>query len=201
MSTRTIQTTLIDRTDSAYAYPLLIKQLLHTPLATCPDQEIVYRGDLRYSYRTLRERIGRLASALEALGVQPGDTVAVMDWDSHRYLEAYFAVPMMGAVLMTVNVRLSPEQITYTLNHSGAKAILCHGDFLPVLDGIRSHLTEAQRFVLLQDAPTAEPLPAGFGGEYESLLAGADAGYDFPDFDENSRATTFYTTGVRTRAD
>jgi fatty-acyl-CoA synthase len=70
-----------------------------------PDQEIVYRDLKRYRYRELRNRIGRLAGALAGVGIGGGDTVAVMDWDSHRYLESYFAVPMMGAVLMTVNVR------------------------------------------------------------------------------------------------
>jgi fatty-acyl-CoA synthase len=89
---------IIQSTPSAYAYPLLIKQLLHTPLATAPDQEITYQGKLRYSYRTLNERIARLANALAGLGVEAGQTVAVMDWDSHRYLECFFAVPMMGAV-------------------------------------------------------------------------------------------------------
>ena len=78
---------LIDRSPSAYAYPLLIKQLLHTPLAVNPGQEIVCR-DKRTTYRDLRHRIGRSASAMLALGVEPGDTVAVMDWDSQRYLES-----------------------------------------------------------------------------------------------------------------
>ncbi len=105
---------LIKQTPSAYGYPLLIKHLLHTPLAIAPEQEIVYRGVIAYSYRVWRQRISRLASGLAGLGVKPGDTVAVMDWDSHRYLESYFAVPMMGAVLQTVNIRLSPEQIIYT---------------------------------------------------------------------------------------
>ncbi len=103
-----MSTSMIQHTPSAYDYPLLIKHLLHTPLATAPDQEIVYRGRSRYIYRTLYQRIGRLATGLATLGVKPGDTVAVMDWDSHRYLECYFAVPMMGAVLQTVNIRLSP---------------------------------------------------------------------------------------------
>ena len=95
---------LVQATASAYAYPLLIKQLLLTPMATAVDQEITYQGKLRYTYRTLRERIGRLASGLASLGVESGQTVAMMDWDSHRYLEAFFAVPMMGAILQTVNV-------------------------------------------------------------------------------------------------
>ena len=124
---------LIMRSPSAYGYPLLIKQLLHTPLAHAPEQEIVYRGERRYSYRELRRRIGCLASALSGLGVRAGETVAVMDWGSHRYLEAYFAVPMMGAVPMTVNIRLSPEQVAYTLNHCGVGTVLVHADFLSLL--------------------------------------------------------------------
>ena len=110
---------LIEHTPSAYDYPLLIKHLLNTPLATAPDQEIVYRDRSRYTYRTLRQRIGRLANGLAGLGVRSGDTVAVMDWDSHRYLECYFAIPIMGAVLQTVNIRLSPAQIIYILDHAG----------------------------------------------------------------------------------
>ena len=102
---------VVSSTPSAYRYPLLIKPLLLTPLATAPEQEITYQGKVRYTYRTLKERIGRLANLLARLGVRAGQTVAVMDWDSHRYLEAFFAVPMMGAILETVNVRLSPEQI------------------------------------------------------------------------------------------
>lgn len=140
---------LIDRTPSAYAYPLLIKQLLHTPLATNPAHEIVYRDARRYDYRTLRHRIGRLASALQSLGITPGDTVAMMDWDSNSYLETYFAIPMMGAVLMTANVRLSPEQIVYTLNHSGAKILLVNAAFLPLLDEIRGQLESVERFGLI----------------------------------------------------
>ncbi|MDQ2733415.1 MAG: fatty acid--CoA ligase [Pseudomonadota bacterium] len=185
----------IASTPSAYAYPLLIKQLLHTPLAVSPHQEIVYREQKRYDYLGLRDRIGRLASALQSLGIRPGDTVAVMDWDSHRYLESYFAVPMMGAVLMTVNVRLSPEQIVYTLNHSGARAVLANSEFVPVLEKIRGQLENVDRFVLLDDGG-AGPLPAKFAGEYETLLAAASKDFEFADFDENTRATTFYTTGT-----
>jgi len=99
---------------SAYQYPLLIKHLWHAPLLQAADQEIVYRDLKRFRYGELRKRVGRLASALAEIGVRPGDTVGVLDWDSNRFLEAFFAVPMMGAVLQTVNVRLPPEQVTYT---------------------------------------------------------------------------------------
>ena len=190
---------LIERTPSAYDYPLLIKHLLHTPLATAPEQEFVYRDIIRYTYQTLRQRIGRLASGLVGLGVRPGDTVAVMDWDSHRYLECYFAIPMMGAVLQTVNIRLSPEQILYTLNHAGADVILCHTDFLPILDTIKDRLETVKIFVVLSDGGSnAERPPSSlaFAAEYEDLLARGMEAFDFPDFDENTRATTFYTTAT-----
>ena len=121
----------IEVTPSAYTYPLLIKQLLHSAVATAGEQEIVYRDHSRYTYRQFFERLGRLANALSGLGIGPGDTVAVMDWDSHRYLEAFFAVPMMGGVLQTVNVRLSPEQILYTLNHAKADIVLVTPNSFP----------------------------------------------------------------------
>jgi len=179
---------------STYAYPLLIKQLLHTPLATNPDQEIVYGDKVRFDYRTLQARIGQLAGLLTSLGVKPGDTVAVMDWDSNRYLESYFAVPMIGAVLMTVNIRLAPEQIAYTLNHSSARVILANRKFLPVLESIEEQLPDLRTRVLLDDE--AGPLPDGFATEYEAGLRGAEPVRNFPDFDENTRATMFYTTGT-----
>jgi len=185
---------LIQSTAAAYAYPLLIKQLLHAPMAHARTQEIVYRDLRRHSYAEFRVRIARLANALRALGIEHGDTVAVMDWDSHRYLEAYFAVPMMGATLMTVNVRLSNEQIAYTLNHSAAKLVLVNAEFAPVLDAIRDKLTSAKAFVLLSDE--SAPPDAGYAGEYETLLASASSDFAFPDFDENTRATVFYTTGT-----
>jgi fatty-acyl-CoA synthase len=185
----------IDRTPSAYGYPLLIKQLLHTSLAVSPTQEIVYRNHKRYDYLELRSRISRLAAGLESIGVEAGDTVAVMDWDTTRYLESYFAVPMMGAVLMTVNVRLSAAQIIYTLNHSGATTLLVNAEFLPLLAEIRGSLTSVDRFLLMDDSDQRE-MPSGFVGEYESLLASSSQHYAFEDFDENTRATTFYTTGT-----
>jgi fatty-acyl-CoA synthase len=189
-----MQDKLIKSTPSAYGYPLLIKQLLHTPLAVAPDQEIVYADKLRYTYREFAGRIQRLGNALSRHGADIGKTVAVMDWDSHRYLECFFAVPMLGAVLQTVNIRLSPDQILYTINHAGADVLLVNREFLPVLEQIRSELTTVKTFILLSDEEA--PLPDGFVAEYEALLAASSAEFTFPDFDENTRATTFYTTGT-----
>ena len=183
-----------DATASAYAYPLLIRHLLHTPLSTAAAQEIV-SGDQRFTYRELEGRIHRLASALNKLGVSEGTTVAVMDWDTHRYLECFFAVPMMGAVLQTVNVRLAPEQIRWTMQHAHAQILLIHADFFSQLDELRQALPHLRAVVLLRDA-TDDVRPSGADIEYEHMLTTADHSYPFADFDENAIATTFYTTGT-----
>src|SRR5467141_670119 len=187
---------LIEVTPSAYSYPLLIKHLLYTPLLHARQQQIVYQGKVRYTYRALRERIGRLASGLAGLGVRHGTTVAVMDWDSHRYLECYFAVPMMGAVLQTVNIRLSPEQILYTINHARADVLLVHSDFVSVLEGIKDKLETVRKFVLIADREEKVPSSMPTASEYEAMVAAGSPEFAFPDFDENTRATTFYTTGT-----
>jgi len=187
---------LIQSTPSAYSYPLLVKQLLINSLSLYGDQEITYRGEMRYTYRTFRQRVGQLASALAGQGVQHGSTVAVMDWDSHRYLECYFGVPMMGATLFTVNVRLSPQQILYTLNDSGAEIVLVHADFLPVLEQIRDQLTSVRRIVLIADGQPAPQTALPLAGEYEALVGDASPDFAFQDFDENTKAATFYTTGT-----
>jgi len=186
----------VPRTPSAYDYQLLIKNLLFCPVVSAPDQEIVYRGSFRYTYRELHQRIKRLANALTAQGVKRGDTVAVMDWDSHRYLECFFAVPMIGAVLHTINVRLSPEQILYTIDHAEDDVLLVNSEFLPILEQIRGRMDTVKGFILLNDEPAVPSTTIPFAGEYEALLAAASPEYDFPDFDENTRATTFYTTGT-----
>jgi acyl-CoA synthetase (AMP-forming)/AMP-acid ligase II len=175
---------------------LTIRRLLETPIVDAPDQEIVYRDLRRHTYADMRERVHRLAGALAALGVKPGDTVAMMDYDSHRYLEAFFAVPMMGAVLHTINFRLSPEQILFTIEHAEDDVLLVHADFLPVLETIRGRIDTVRTYVLLTDDGVPDPRPVRFAGEYEALLAAAPPRYDFPDLDENTRATTFYTTGT-----
>ncbi|HEY5806635.1 MAG TPA: fatty acid--CoA ligase [Povalibacter sp.] len=187
---------LIVSTPSAYGYPLLIKQLLTNSLALHGDQQITYRGELRYTYREFRRRIGQLASALEALGVRHGSTVAVMDWDSHRYLESYFAIPMSGATLFTVNVRLSPQQIGYILKDSGAEVLLVHADFIPVLEQIGDALMSIRNVVVLSDGQGAAANALPVAGEYEALVAAASPDFTFRDFDENTMAATFYTTGT-----
>ncbi|MNO82281.1 Long-chain-fatty-acid--CoA ligase [compost metagenome] len=190
-----LKTKIIPPAQGAYTYPLLIKSLLLSGVRYEPGQEIVYADKLRYSYKTLNERIHRLANALTAAGVKAGDTVAMLDWDSHRYLECFFAVPMIGAVLHTVNIRLSPDQVLYTMNHAEDDLVLVHDDFLPLIEQIHDGLNTVKGYIrLCDDAATDTRLSVL--GEYENLLSQAAPHYDFPDFDENSVATMFYTTGT-----
>ncbi|MFC7158586.1 AMP-binding protein [Pseudidiomarina halophila] len=188
---------LIPPADEAYNYPLLIKQLLLSAERYGGDNEIVGGNNgKRYSYSEFIERVHRLANVLTEAGVKEGDTVAVLDWDTPRYLECFFAVPMIGAVLHTVNVRLAPEQVVYTMNHAKDDLVLAHDDFLPLLAKVQGELTTVKGYIQLSDEAQAAPAGLETLGEYEDLLAGALTEFDFPDFDENAIATTFYTTGT-----
>lgn len=191
-----LQTRVIPPADGAYQYPLLIKRLLMSGSRYEKTREIVYRDQSRYSYLTLNERICRLANVLTEAGVKAGDTVAVMDWDSHRYLECMFAIPMIGAVIHTINVRLSADQILYTMNHAEDKFVLVNSEFVPLYNCFASKLTTVEKTLLLTDTPDKTADLPNLVGEYETLLAAASAQYRFEDFDENSVATTFYTTGT-----
>ena len=187
---------VIEKSPSAYAYPLLIKNLLAPSLRYAPEQEIVYRDQSRYTYRTLSKRVAKLAHALGDMGVTAGDTVAVMDWDSPRYLECYFAVPMIGAVLHTLNIRLSPDQLAYTINHAEDDVIIVHADFMPLLGQIRDQFTTDKKIVVISEDGPLSKTPLSVVGEYEALLSEKPCEYIFPDFDENAAATIFYTTGT-----
>jgi len=191
-----LQTRVIPPADGAYQYPLLIKRLLMSGSRYEKTREIVYRDQSRYSYLTLNERICRLANVLTEAGVKAGDTVAVMDWDSHRYLECMFAIPMIGAVIHTINVRLSPDQILFTMNHAEDKFVLVNSEFVPLYNCFASKLTTVEKTLLLTDTPDKTADLPDLVGEYETLLAAAASTYQFEDFDENSVATTFYTTGT-----
>ena len=122
--------------------------------------------------------------------------MAVFDYDSPRYLECFFAIPMMGSVLQTVNWRLSTDQIVYTINHAEASVIVINSDFLPLLEAIKPALTTVRKFVVIVEGGGQMQTSLGLDGEYESMLRDAPSCYDFPDLDENTKATTFYTTGT-----
>ncbi|TXD98046.1 fatty acid--CoA ligase [Psychrobacter frigidicola] len=186
---------------SAYEFPLLIKQLLNRAKTVSLDQEIIYADKKRFTYTDLFARINRLANVLAGLNLAAGDVVAVMDWDSHRYLESYFAVPMSQYVLQTVNVRLSPDKVLYTINHAKPKVLLLNSEFAALVKDYQFENSSIEHIIWLDDnGMTVEGV---FGsnqsrvvGEYEALLEAADDRFDFPDFDENTIATTFYTSGT-----
>lgn len=191
------ETKIIPSARNAYDNPLLIKQLLLSGPRYNPDQKIVYANHSEYTYRDLVDRIHRLAHALTDAGVKPGDTVAVLDWDTPRYLECFFAIPMIGAVLHTVNVRLAPEQVVYTMNHAEDDLVIVHDDFAPLIEKVSGELETVKGYIQVTDSDQAVSTGlANLRGEYEQLLSQSDNEFDFPDFDENSIATTFYTTGT-----
>ena len=179
-----------------YNYPLIIKKLLKDPLIKSPDQEIVYSDRHRYTYRHLNRRIVRLAEGLTRLGASAGDTIAVFDYDSHRYLECFFAIPMIGAVLQTVNWRLSADQIAYTINHAEAKIIIINADFLPILDEIYEKLETVKTVVVIAENAAPADTKINVAAEFEELVNSASGSFVFPEIDENTKATTFYTTGT-----
>ncbi len=181
----------------AYDYQLLIKHILEYGVNYAPKQEIVYRDLHRYTYKDLYNRVHRLASALEELGVKKETRIGVLEWDSHRYLECYFAIPCMGAVLHTVNVRLSPEDILYTIQHAEDEIILVYKDFVPLMESLKPKLPKVKHYVVMTDDKMPETSLTDL--EYEELIKKASKDYEFPDFSENTMATLSYTTGTTGR--
>lgn len=180
-----IGTKIITPTASAYRYQLLIRRILEQPLMFNSSAEIVYRNVSRYTYKDLYNRVSKLANLLTRhLAIHPGETVGFIDYDSHRFLEAYFAIPMIGAVLHTINFRLSAEEILYTIIHGEDKLIFCHRDFLPLLEKMQDKMKNVGIVII------------GDEGEYEALLSPQKEEYEFPDFEEDSIATMFFTTGT-----
>ena len=166
-------------------YPLLIKQILTKSSVISFSQEIVSNPNVRLNYHDFTGRLGRLANSLTAKGISEKMRVGVMDWDTHRYLEYFFAVPMMGAALHTINVRLSPKQVLYTINHAKPDLIIVHQDFMPIIEEIKSDF-ECEIIII----------PIGYGEKYEEWISRSSTSFNFPEFDENRTATLFYTTGT-----
>jgi fatty-acyl-CoA synthase len=191
-----IATKIITPTPSAYCYQLLISRILEQPLKFNSGAEIIYRKVSRYTYKDLYKRVSKLANLLTGrLAVNPGETVGFIDYDSNRFLEAYFAIPMIGAVLHTINFRLSSEEILYTINHAEDRVIFCHRDFLPLLEKMQDKMKNV-RIVVIGDGQEGFVTSIDHEGEYEALLGPQKEEYEFPDFDEDSIATMFFTTGT-----
>ncbi len=178
-----------------YNYQLLIKQLFLNPIQDNKNETIIFKDEFTYTYTEFRKRVCRLANSLTKMGIKKGDTVAVMDYDTNRYLECYFAIPMIGAIMHTVNVRLSPEQILYTIEHAEDDIMLVHGDFMPLLEQIKSRMN-VDKFILLGTNNEAKNTTLDINAEYEEWIKDESDTFDFEDFDENTTATIFYTTGT-----
>ena len=175
-------------------YQLTIDKLLTQTIHRRSQSEIVYGK--RYNWVEFYSRIRRLAAGLEGMGVKKGSTVAVIDVDTNRYLEAYFAVPMMGAVLHTVNIRLPPEHIGYTMAHAGDDFVLLRDDFVPMAAKLAGAVPSIKGVVTMSDTGSAPSLPFPNVEFYDDMLAQADGSYKFPELDENTQATIFYTSGT-----
>jgi fatty-acyl-CoA synthase len=176
-------------------YKLTISSLLQQTLSRNSTNEIVY-GNHRYTWPQFYERVQRLASGLEKMGVKKGWKVAVVDVDTNRYLEAYFAVPMIGAILHTVNVRLPVEQIGYTIGHAEDDAVLLRDEFIPLAAKLAGNVKTLKAIVTMSDSGTAPAFPLPGAKYYEDLISSGSPHYEFPDLDENTTATLFYTSGT-----
>lgn len=151
-------------------------------------------GPHRFTYAQFADRVSRLAGALLAAGVQPGDRVAFLSTNCHRLLEAYYGVLEAGAVLLPLNIRLAPAELTYILNDSGARILFVQTPFLPLVDSFRSSLSTVQSFYSLDGASQPDWLSPR---TYEALLSSANPHRsDITQVDENSLAELFYTSGT-----
>lgn len=147
-------------------------------------------GEKAYTYAQFGARCARLASGLRKLGVQPGDRVAYLSFNTHQLLEGYYGVVMAGAIVMPINVRLSQAELTTVLNHSGARVLLFEADFAPTVEALRPHCLSIQHFISLDG-----PLPAASLTSEELLDSGSEDPVDWTRIDENNVAELFYTSG------
>ena len=180
-------------------YELTLDKILYRAIDQFPDVEIVYKDQVRYNYREFYRRVKLLASALEAIGLKDGAKIATAEWNTHRHFEAYFAIPMMGNVLHTINVAIAPMDIGYILSHAGDDAIMINEDFLPFLNVLKDYAKTIKKVIILTDKKDFEP-PKIEGievYEYEFLLRDyGDESYEFPELSEDTVATMMYTSGT-----
>ncbi|MGW4774428.1 long-chain-fatty-acid--CoA ligase [Nocardia sp. NPDC004278] len=186
------------------SYQLNTTTLLRHSARTYPEQEIVFRDAdgkwNRYTYADSYTRVQRGANLLRALGVDAGDVVGILDWNSRRHFELYWAIPGLGAVMLQMNLRLAPEDLGYVAAHSAASVVLVDESLLPVAEAIAPHAPDVRMWVVMSDRPSPEittSLPNV--RYYEELLAAAPSTYDWPVIDERSAYSACYTTGTTGR--
>ena len=181
-------------------YSLNLRMIYDRALEVFPNTEIVSRtskGIRRFKFVEVAERIKRLAGALNAIGVKKLDTVATLDWNTHWHYESYFAIPMMGAVLHTVNIRFSPAEIIHVMNNAEDKVIITHKDFIPLIEAIAKHVKSLKHIIVVD----SDEVPSKISGipvyHYEDLIKELGSGYEFPEeLDENLPAAMCHTGGT-----
>ena len=180
-------------------YPLTIDRILEYAHIMFPRKRISTKmpdGSMhRYTYADMYRRVKKLANVLDALGVEAGDRVGTFAWNNYQHLELYYAIPCSGAVCHTLNIRLSPNQLAYIVNHAEDKVIFIDGTLLPLFEKIANQVTGVKRYVLFNaDKSIETTLPnVSF---YEDLLAEADDDYEWPVADEQAAAGMCYTSGT-----
>jgi fatty-acyl-CoA synthase len=185
-------------------YQLNTTTLIRHAARTFGDQEIVYRTPdgrwERCTYRDCYARICRTAQALRSLGVGPADRVGVLEWNTRRYFELYYAVPGLGAVLLQLNLRLAADELAYIVNHSEASLICVDESLLPLAEALAPHVPRVRGWIVMTDKPLRElktalaPLH-----HHEDLLEAASPGIEWPTIDERSACAACYTSGTTGR--
>jgi len=179
--------------DKNHSSPLLITKLLSQTIYRDSPSQVIY-GKNRETWKELNERAMRLAQGLRDAGVRKQSKVAVVDFDTHNYMEAYYAVPAIQSILHTVNIRLPPDQIAYTMSHAEDEAVIIRNEFVPLLVKLLPQIKTLKTVVVASESGS---MPAGMppGSRfYDDLLTGGR--FSPEDFDENSVATLFYTSGT-----
>jgi len=185
-------------------YQLNTTTIIRHAARTYPEQEIVYRtadgGWDRYTYADAYARIKRAANVLKGLGVGPADVVGILDWNSKRHMELYWAIPGLAAVMLQMNLRLSPEELGYVTSHSEASLILVDESLVPVAEALASHVPGVKGWVVMSDKPMSQ-ISTSLENvhHFEDLMAAADAEIDWPVIDETSAYSACYTTGTTGR--
>jgi fatty-acyl-CoA synthase len=179
-------------------FPLNLHHIRRRMAACSPDASVLTLTEpevvARASFSEVSERIDRLAHALMRLGVHQGERVATFAWNNQRHFELYFAVPCVGAVLHTLNIRLFEEQLTYIVNHAEDRVIFVDDSLVPVLEKLAPSLPGVEHYVVMGDGDSGS-LPNALN--YEQLLEEADpGGFDYPEVDERQAAALCYTSGT-----
>lgn len=180
--------------------PLIMTQMIERAEKFFPKKQVISRGAdgiRRLTYKEIGERTRRLASSLEKLGVQHGDRVGTLAWNHHRHLEAYFAIPCSGAVLHTINIRLSPQHIAFIVNHAEDKVLLIDDNLLPLLEHCKDQLKTVEAYIIMTDKAELPETSLSPVYHYEELIESGDPSYAFAhDLDENSPAGMCYTSAT-----